>query len=150
MKIDRVCQNSYIVTASGGGAGFMMGKIKILMVEHDTPAVMLMVHLLTCAGCRVKAAGNAAKGMAQAQAGDFDLITLAADLPGLNGFEFCRRLKKNVRLRHTPVVFVSGRRSQEDARHGLELGAVDYITKPFEPSDFVTRILSHVETGTTA
>jgi len=121
----------------------MMGKIKILMVEHDTPAVMLMVHLLTCAGCRVKAAGNAAKGMAQAQAGDFDLITLAADLPGLNGFEFCRWLKKDVRLRHTPVVLVSGRSSKEDTRRGLELGAADYIIKPFDPTDFVFRIISH-------
>jgi putative two-component system response regulator len=122
----------------------MMGKIKILMVEHDTPAVMLMVHLLTCAGCRVKAAGNAAKGMAQAQAGDFDLITLAADLPGLNGFEFCRWLKKDVRLRHTPVVLVSGRSSQADARRGTELGAADYITKPLDPLGFASRLLSHI------
>jgi len=128
----------------------MMGKIKILMVEHDTPAVMLMVHLLTCAGCRVKAAGNAAKGMAQAQAGDFDLITLAADLPGLNGFEFCRRLKKDVRLRHTPVVLVSGRSSKVDARRGMELGAADYITKPFVATDFIFRIMSNARVNVRA
>jgi DNA-binding response OmpR family regulator len=128
----------------------MKAKIRILLIEDEPGVSMMMVHVLTRAGCEVAAAWKGAKGMALAQAGDFDLITLAVDLPGLNGFEFCRRLKKNVRLRHTPVVFVSGRRSQEDARHGLELGAVDYITKPFEPSDFVTRILSHVETGTTA
>ena len=122
----------------------MKAKMRILLVEDEPGVSMMMVHLLTRAGCEVEVAWNAAKGMALAQAGDFDLITLAADLPGLNGFEFCRRLKKNVRLRHTPVVLVSGRSSQADARRGTELGAADYITKPLDPLGFASRLLSHI------
>jgi len=122
----------------------MREKMQILIIEDEPGASLMMVHLLTRAGCEVEAAWNAAKGMALAQAGDFDLITLAADLPGLNGFEFCRRLKKDVRLRHTPVVLVSGRSSQADARRGTELGAADYITKPLDPLGFASRLLSHI------
>lgn len=121
----------------------MKAKIRILLIEDEPGVSMMMVHVLTRAGCEVAAAWKGAKGMALAQAGDFDLITLAVDLPGLNGFEFCRWLKKDVRLRHTPVVLVSGRSSQADARRGTELGAADYITKPFDPTDFVFRIISH-------
>ena len=127
----------------------MREKMQILIIEDEPGASLMMVHLLTRAGCEVEAAWNAAKGMALAQAGDFDLITLAADLPGLNGFEFCRWLKKDVRLRHTPVVLVSGRSSKEDARRGLELGAADYITKPFGATDFIFRIIAKCQCAET-
>jgi DNA-binding response OmpR family regulator len=128
----------------------MKAKMRILLVEDEPGVSMMMVHLLTRAGCEVEVAWNAAKGMALAQAGDFDLITLAADLPGLNGFEFCRRLKKDVRLRHTPVVLVSGRSSKVDARRGMELGAADYITKPFVATDFIFRIMSNARVNVRA
>jgi DNA-binding response OmpR family regulator len=121
----------------------MNAKTKILLIEDEPGVSMMMAHVLTRAGCRVVTAWDAAKGMALAQTGNFDLITLDVDLPGMSGLEVCRQLKQDARLRHTPVVFVSGRASEKDSRRGLELGAVDYITKPFDPTDFVFRIVSH-------
>jgi DNA-binding response OmpR family regulator len=123
----------------------MTDKTKILIIEDEPGVLMMMVRRLTQAGCDVDAAWNAQAGMQKACEGNFDLITLEVDLPGMNGFEMCRCLKGNYHLSNTPVIFVSGRTSLEDQQQGLELGAADYITKPFDALDFASRILSHAE-----
>jgi DNA-binding response OmpR family regulator len=120
--------------------------MKILIVEDDTPLAMLMVSLLMRAGCETQEAWNAEKAMRLAQDEDFDLITLDVDLPKTNGFEICSRLKENFRSCHTPIIFVSGRPHKEDRQRAFELGAVDYITKPFDALKFAPRILSHIKT----
>jgi DNA-binding response OmpR family regulator len=122
----------------------MKRRTRILIVEDDAPVAMLMVDLLMLAGCEAEIAPTADRTMQLAGEGGFDLITLDVDLPDANGFEICSRLKKNPRLCAAPVVFVSGRPGEEDVRRGLELGAVDYITKPFDARNFGSRILSHV------
>jgi DNA-binding response OmpR family regulator len=124
----------------------MSSKVKILIIEDEMPVALLMVALLARAGCEVEVATVAEKGIRLAEAGSFDLITLDIDLPRASGFEICRRLKDNPSLHRTPVVFVSGRSSLEDQQQGLEAGAADYITKPFEAWEFAPRILSHVKT----
>jgi DNA-binding response OmpR family regulator len=124
----------------------MSDKAKILIIEDEPSVSMMMTYLLTYAGCEVASAWNATKGMELAQNEHFDLITLDVDLPGMNGFEICRRLKEDPRLLETPIVFVSARMFEDDKRRGFEVGAVDYITKPFEASDFISRILSHART----
>lgn len=121
----------------------MTGKTKILIVEDETPVAMMMVFLLHRAGCEVETATNAEQAMRLVQAADFDLITLDIDLPGGSGFEIFARLKKLSRWQNTPVVFVSGRPYEEDQQRARELGAVDFILKPFEVKDFVSRILGH-------
>lgn len=121
----------------------MAEKIKLLIVEDDTPVALMIVFLLTRAGCETEVAATSKKAMQLAEAGNFDLITLDVDLPDGNGFKLCSRLKKHPRLCDTPVVFVSARCLIEDQQHGLELGAVDYIVKPFDAADFVSRILAH-------
>jgi CheY-like chemotaxis protein len=123
----------------------MSGKAKILVVKDQTSVAMMMVFLLTRAGCDVAAAWNAEKALQLAQAGGFDLIALDVSLPGMNGFELCRRLKQNPRLRETPVVFVSGQLDEGEGQRARELGAVDCIKKPFEAINFASRILSHVK-----
>ena len=124
----------------------MTGKTKILVVEDDMPLALLMVSLLSRVECDVEVATTAKKGMLLAEEGNFDLITLDVDLPDGNGFKLCSRLKEHPRLYDTPVVFVSGRCCLEDQQHGLDVGAVDYITKPFGAMDFVPRLLSHIKT----
>jgi DNA-binding response OmpR family regulator len=119
-------------------------KVKILIVEDQMPVAMTMTFLLARAGCETEVATTGANAMQKAQDGNFDLITLDADLPGgISGYEVCRRLKENPFFQ-TPIVFVSGRCCIEDQQHGLDVGAADYITKPFDALDFVSRILSHV------
>jgi putative two-component system response regulator len=123
-------------------------KIKLLIVEDDTPVALMIVFLLTRAGCETEVATTEKKAMQMAEAGSFDLITLDVDLPDGNGFKLCSRLKEHPRLCDTPVVFVSARCLIEDQQHGLELGAADYITKPFETFEFAPRLLSHIKAKT--
>jgi DNA-binding response OmpR family regulator len=120
----------------------MTDKIKILIVEGDMPLAMTMVSLLTRVGCNVSAACTGEKGMALAVEKTFDLIALNVDLPDIN--EICCELKQRHFSRHTPIVFISNHATIEDQQDGLNFGAADYITKPFDASDFVSRILSHI------
>jgi DNA-binding response OmpR family regulator len=129
------------------GCDDMGDKARILVIEDEPGVSMMMVYLLTQAGCEAVTAWNAERGMRLAQDGKFDLITLEVDMPGMNGFEVCRQLKENPRSFDTPVVFVAWRDSLEDQQQGLELGAADYIIKPFDAQDFVSRILLHVKEG---
>jgi DNA-binding response OmpR family regulator len=128
---------------------FMTDKAKILIVEDDTPLAMMMVHVLMRAGCDVLVANTGKRGMELAQQNKFDLITLDVDLPDISGFEICRELKQRHLSCHTPIVFISGRPCEENRQHGLELGAVDYIAKPFDALGFASRLLSHVKAGKT-
>lgn len=114
--------------------------MKILVIEDDVPAAMIIVSLLAQTRCEVTVANTGGRGVELALETKFDLIVLDVDLPG--GFEICRELKQRHFTRHTPVVFVSERSSLEDQQQGLEVGAADYITKPFDTSDFVQRILA--------
>jgi DNA-binding response OmpR family regulator len=123
----------------------MIAKLKILIVEDDTPLAMMMVHVLSSAGCDVQVASTGENGLELAKENKFDLITLDIDLPDIDGFQICRELKQRHISHRTPVVFVTGRPCKQDIQRGLELGAADYIAKPFVGVDLVSRLLSHVK-----
>jgi DNA-binding response OmpR family regulator len=125
---------------------FMSAKRKILVIENDTPIAILIVSLLTRAGCAVEVAPTGRAGIELAKENKFDLITLGVDLPDITGFAVCSDIRQRYYSRHTPIVFVSRRTCLEDQHHGLEIGAADYITKPFETFEFAPRILSHIKT----
>jgi DNA-binding response OmpR family regulator len=125
-------------------------KARILVVEDQTAVAMMMVYLLTQAGYETKVAATGKTAMQLAEEGNFDLITLDVDLPGISGFEVCSRLKENPHLHDTPIVFVSGNATIENQQHCLDLGAADFIEKPFDTQDFLSRILSLVEETATA
>ncbi len=124
----------------------MPSKPSILIVEDDIPVAMMMAYLLTRADCELEVATTGKRAMQMAEEGDFDLITLDVDLPDGNGFKLCSRLKEHPRLCDTPVIIISGRSCLEDQQHGLDVGAADYITKPFETFEFAPRLLSHIKT----
>jgi DNA-binding response OmpR family regulator len=123
---------------------FMSDKAKILVVDDEIAVGAMMVFLLTRAGFNVEAALNAEKALRLAQAQVFNLITLDVDMPGVNGFELFQRLKQIPHLAETRTVFISGNASIENQQRALELGAADFIKKPFDGRDFVSRILSLV------
>ena len=123
----------------------MADKAKILIVEDEIPLALLMVHVLSRVGCDVQFAPTGKRGLELAQENKFDLITLDIDLPDINGLEICREVKQRHISRKTPVIFISGRPCEEDVQRGLEAGAVDYITKPFDVTDFIFRIVSHAK-----
>ena len=80
----------------------------------------------------------------------FDLITLDLEMPDGSGFDLFTRLRQIPRLAETPIVFVAGNASIENQQCGLDLGAADFIEKPFDTQDFLSRILSLVEKTATA
>jgi CheY-like chemotaxis protein len=122
-------------------------KPKILVVEDQPDVLKTMLYLLKRAGCETAGAQTGAEAMQLAAAGTFDLITLDIDLPDTTGLELCRRLKQDLHLRQIPVVFVTGRLCEANQRHCFELGAADYIVKPFDAFVFVSRIFFHLKTA---
>jgi DNA-binding response OmpR family regulator len=122
-------------------------KPKILVVEDQPDVLATMLYLLKRADCEAVGAGTGAEGMRMAQEGAFDLITLDIDLPDTSGLEICRRLKQDPHLCQIPVIFVSGRLCEGNRPRCFELGAADYIVKPFDASVFVSRIFSHLKTA---
>ena len=121
----------------------MSERKRILVVEDETPVALIMVFLLSRVGYDVTTVTSGRKGLELAITTRFDVITLDVDLPDINGFEICRELKQRHISHRTPIVFVTGRPHDEYRQFALELGAADYIEKPFEPSDLVFRIATH-------
>jgi DNA-binding response OmpR family regulator len=122
----------------------MTAKAKILVVDDEMPVARMLVFLLKRAGCDAQVALNAEKALPLVQTETFDLITLDVDMPGINGFELLQRLKQIPQLKNTPVCFVSGCPTIENQQRALELGAADFIAKPFG-MEFVPRVLSHLK-----
>jgi CheY-like chemotaxis protein len=125
--------------------GFMKGKTRILIVEDDTPLACWMVSILTHAGCDVETARSGKRAMELASESRFDLITLDIGLPDSTGFEICSELRQRHISRKTPIVFVTASPSEDDVKRGIKLGAVDFIPKPFEATDFIYRIVGHAK-----
>jgi len=128
----------------------MNSKAKILVVDDQMAVVTMLRFLLERAGCETQGALDAEKALRLAQTYEFDLITLDVELPGTNGFEIYRQLRTIPHLKDTPICFVSGRPTMENIQHALDLGAADFIEKPFDTQDFLSRILSLVEETATA
>ncbi len=120
-------------------------KPRILVIEDQPDVRNLLKLALTRAGCDVATAATGMEGLQLAETGEFDLVTLDVDLPDVNGFEICSRLRNLAELRDTPVVLVTGRFSEEDIRRGREVGATDYISKPFDLASFISRLFSHIK-----
>ena len=123
---------------------FMRNKTRILVVDDQVAVVTMMRFLLTRAGCETQGALDAKTALRLAQTQVFDLITLDVEMSS-SGFDLFMDLKQIPRLAETPIVFVAGNASIENQQRGLDLGAADFIEKPFDTQDFISRILSLVE-----
>ena len=119
-------------------------KGEVLIVE-DTPASLkLLSDLLGGAGYAVRQAPNGELALWTAQARPPDLILLDVRMPGLDGFEVCRRLKESPELCQVPVIFLSAQHDTDDKVRGFALGAVDFIAKPFQAEEILARTDAHV------
>jgi len=128
----------------------MRDKTRILVVDDQVAVVTMMRFLLTRAGCETQGALDAKTALRLAQTQVFDLITLDVEMSGSSGFDLFMDLKQIPRLAETPIVFMAENASIENQQRGLDLGAADYIEKPFDTQDFLSRILSLVEETATA
>jgi len=119
--------------------------MKVLVVEDDQRMTRLLVQGLTEEGHVVAAARTGTEGFSIASTAPFDLIVLDVTLPGMDGFELARRLRKNRVL--TPILILTARDTKEDMIQGLDLGADDYLTKPFDFEVFCARVRAAIRRG---
>jgi CheY-like chemotaxis protein len=116
----------------------------ILVVDDTVDNRKLLARMLGEAGYHVRFAANGESALTSVQAGQPALILLDIRMPGMDGFEVCRRLKENALTRDIPVIFLSGLANKADKLKGFELGAVDYITKPFHNEEVLARVRVHL------
>ncbi|NRB39083.1 MAG: diguanylate cyclase [Pseudomonadales bacterium] len=122
----------------------MMDKAVILLVD-DAPANVQMLADILKDDYTLKVATSGERALELAVTEPMpDLILLDILMPDMNGFEVCNRLKSNARLRDIPVIFVTGKDIEEGEELGLEMGAVDYITKPLRPAVVWARVRTHI------
>ena len=119
-----------------------MGGETILAVEDEEDILELLRFNLSRDGFKVITAGEGQKGLSLALAKLPDLILLDLMLPGLDGLEVCRELKKDARTAGIPIVMVTAKGEESDIVAGLELGAEDYVTKPFSMKVLIARVRS--------
>jgi DNA-binding response OmpR family regulator len=113
---------------------------RILVVEDDASIRLGLEDTLAAKGYVVVAVSRGDVGLAQAIESPPDLIVLDIMLPDMDGFEVCRRLKDTPALREIPVIILSARGAELDRVRGLELGADDYVTKPFSLMELLARV----------
>ncbi len=112
---------------------------RILLVEDDDQVATTIGAMLESSGYRVDRAGEGLRGLHLAIVGDYDAIVLDVLLPGLDGMELCRKLRKDAR-KATPVLMLSVRGSTDDKIDGLWIGADDYLAKPFAAKELLARL----------
>lgn len=114
---------------------------KILIVEDEVAIADLERDYLELSGFDVEVANDGEAGFAEALRGDYNLVILDLMLPGVDGFEICRKVREE---KNTPIIMVSAKKDDIDKIRGLGLGADDYMTKPFSPSELVARVKAHL------
>ena len=115
--------------------------MKILIVEDEEAIAELEKDYLELNDFEVTMENSGDTGLATALSEDFDLIILDLMLPGIDGFEICRRIRED---KNVPILMVSAKKDDIDKIRGLGLGADDYLTKPFSPSELVARVKAHM------
>ena len=114
---------------------------KILIVEDEEAIADLEKDYLELSGFKVEVANDGQSGISKALKGNYDLFILDLMLPGVDGFDICRQIREE---KNTPIIMVSAKKDDIDKIRGLGLGADDYMTKPFSPSELVARVKAHL------
>ncbi len=114
---------------------------KILIIEDENTIAELEKDYLELSGFEVKVSNDGQEGLEHALQEEYDLIILDLMLPNVDGFEICRRVREK---KNTPIIMVSAKKEDIDKIRGLGLGADDYMTKPFSPSELVARVKAHL------
>lgn len=114
---------------------------KILIIEDEMSIAELEKDYLELSGFEVAIETNGEKGLKKVLESDYNMVILDLMLPGMDGFEVCKRIREQKNL---PILMVSAKKDDIDKIRGLGLGADDYVTKPFSPSELVARVKAHL------
>lgn len=117
-----------------------MAREKILVVEDDEDIMELIAYNLEKERYAVLKSDTGEKALARVGKNRPDLVLLDLMLPGMDGLEICKRLKSDAATRDIPVLMVTAKGEESDVVAGLELGADDYMTKPFRPRELIARV----------
>jgi len=117
-----------------------------ILIVDDVPANLgVLLDFLDTAGYQVLVAESGKSALSQLDYAQPDIILLDVTMPGIDGYETCRRLKKDERWRDTPVLFLTALNETTDKVRGFEVGAVDFITKPLHPEEVLARVRAHLQ-----
>jgi two-component system, cell cycle response regulator len=120
--------------------------MKILIIDDDPAALEIAKARLSKEGVEIVCAGSGVAGLEAAHRENPDLILLDVDMPDMSGFDVCRALKADEQLCMIPILFLSGSSTCEIKIQGLDLGAVDYVTKPFDAFELRARVRAALRT----
>ena len=113
---------------------------KIIIIEDEPDISVLVVHYLTQEGYKVNTCADGIEGLRRVKADRPDLLILDLMLPELDGLEICKRLRTDPKTSNLPIIMLTAKGEESDKIVGLELGADDYLTKPFSPKELVARV----------
>jgi DNA-binding response OmpR family regulator len=113
---------------------------RALVVEDDPDIVELLVHYLSADGWTVDALADGRRALERARAAGYQLVILDLQLPGMDGLALCAELRREPATRDLPIVMLTARGDEADRIVGLEMGADDYVVKPFSPKELVARV----------
>lgn len=117
-----------------------------ILVVDDMTTTLLLLHDLLKDTYEVKIAKNGTKALEILESpNEIDLVLLDIEMPDINGYDVCKRIKNNETIKNIPIIFVTGKTSQEDEEYGLNLGAIDYITKPFNKAIVKLRLKNYLD-----
>ncbi|MGA1864159.1 MAG: response regulator [bacterium] len=117
---------------------------KILIVDDVPHNIQVLANILKEAGYRLGFAKDGEAALTHMKSAKFDLILLDIMMPGTDGYGVCTQLKKDSQTRDIPVIFITALHGTENKTKGFELGAVDYITKPFDAREVLARVKTHL------
>ncbi len=117
----------------------------ILIIDDIPSNIKVIGSSLRKKGYVVSFATSAEQGLDMARNQKIDLILLDVMMPGMDGFEMCRKLKSEERIREIPVIFITAKTDHEDIVQGFNAGGVDYVTKPFNAAELLARVETHLE-----
>lgn len=118
---------------------------RILIVDDNPKNIQVLANHLTNDDYEVEYASNGKDAVHMIEKEDFDLILLDVMMPGIDGFETCRRIKKIESKKHIPVIFVTAKTDLDSLTLGFEYGGVDYVSKPFKADELLLRVSTHIE-----
>ena len=115
---------------------------RILIIEDETDIALLEKDYMEISGFEADIESDGITGLKKALSGDYDLVILDLMIPGMSGFEVCRKIREE---KNIPIIIISARKDDIDTIKSFGLGADDYITKPFSPGEMAARVRAHLD-----
>ncbi|HNY30954.1 MAG TPA: response regulator [Fibrobacteria bacterium] len=121
------------------------GTSEILIVEDNPANVQVLAGVLDREGYGISVCQSGERALEYLASHEVDLILLDVNMPGMDGFETCRKLRERPASRWVPVIFLTARTDPEDVVRGFQAGGMDYVGKPFQPEELLARVRTHLE-----